>query len=264
MKLHVLAGLPRSGSTLLGNILAQHPDIHVTGTSSLTSCVQAISNTLSASAEAQGELANVRGSYGRYLGAVRAFVDGYYADRSEAHVVDKNRGWVLLPHLLRQISPDSVIVVTVRDPRDVIASIERRHRETAVFVSPVAPTIWEAASRLMGPDGMVGGPIKFCEDLMRRSVPRTVYVPYEALVAAPEQMVSRIEREMGVEPFVHDFQNIANVATDLDALYRGKYPHDGSGAIKPSGRPWNDTLDADLAARIASVFPMYMQSFGYR
>ena len=39
--IHFLAGLPRSGSTLLANILAQNPKIHVTPTSGICDMLQA-------------------------------------------------------------------------------------------------------------------------------------------------------------------------------------------------------------------------------
>ena len=75
--------------------------------------------------------------------------------------------------------------------------------------------------------------------------------------------MARVETELGLEPFGHDFEGVENVATDLDALYRNKYPHDGSGAIKPTGHHWSEVIDEQLAANVAGVFPLYMQTFAY-
>lgn len=263
MNLHVLAGLPRSGSTLLGNVLAQHPDVHVSGTSALPLCIEAVVNVLSNSPEVQSDLAKVPGAYERYVAAMRGLVDGWYAAQPEAHVVDKGRGWILQRALLDQLSPGGAMIVCVRDPRDVLASIERQNRRTAAFNSPVARTIYEACELLMVKEGMVGGPMRFVEDLIRRGSKGVVFVPYESFVSNPTLWLDRIHKTMGVEPFEHDLDNVVNVATDLDALYRNKYPHDGSGAIKPTGHDWRDTLDADLAVKVAGLFPLYMSTFGY-
>lgn len=263
MRLHALAGLPRSGSTLLANVLSQHPHIHVSGTSALSLAVEKVVDTLSTAPEVQSDLANVPGAYDGYLAALRGLCDGWYINRPEAHVVDKGRNWVQYRALLTQIYPGSALIVCVRDPRDVIASIERQHQNTALFNSPVARTIHESADLLMRQDGMVGGPIRFCEDLLRRNLPGVVYVRYESLAASPQTVVDRIYDTFGIPSYQHDFDDVQNVATDLDALYRGKYPHDGSGTVKPSSHTWRDVIDGDLAAKIAGVYPMFMHHFGY-
>jgi sulfotransferase len=263
MKLHVLAGLPRSGTTLLGNVLAQHPDVYVSGTSALPNCIESIVNTLSNVPEIISDLANVKGSYERYVVAMRMFCEGWYTNREEEHILDKGRGWIMYRDLLEQLSPGSTMVVCVRDPRNVIASIERQDRKTAVFNNPIARTLYERADILMKKDAMVGGPIRMIEDLIRRQSSNVVFVRYESLVADPAVQVEKVATAMGLAPFQHDLQGVENIATDLDALYRFKYPHDGSGAIKPTGHNWSEVMDEPLAQLIASVYPLYMQNFGY-
>ena len=44
-RIYFLAGLPRSGSTLLANILAQHPQIHVTPTSGVVDMLVQVRNS---------------------------------------------------------------------------------------------------------------------------------------------------------------------------------------------------------------------------
>jgi sulfotransferase len=262
MTIHVMSGLPRSGTTLLGNILAQHPDVHVSGTSALYDCVEQVVGALSKSDEVKGDLANVPGSYERYLTALRAFINGWYHDRPEPHIVDKSRGWLMQPLLLAQLDPHAAMIVCVRDPRDVVASIERQHRATALFHSPLTRTLAETTQMLMEPRGMVGGAIRFIEDLLRRNIP-VVWVRYETLCASPEATLARLHKAMGVDPFDHDFDNIVNVATDLDAVHYNKFPHVGSGSLKPPEQTWQTVIPAELAHRIAISYPLYMQTFGY-
>lgn len=239
--IHALAGLPRSGSTLVANILNQHPDVHVTGTSPLFDAIDAVAGALSRAPETRGDLVNVPDSYDRYLGAVRALGDAWWGDRPEPHVVDKSRGWLMQPLLLRQLWPDSALIVCVRDPRDVVASIERQHRRTALFRSPLARTLAETVEVLMRPDGMVGGACRFVEDLLRRKID-VVWVRYESFVVDPSPTLAAINRALGVDPFRYDVENVENVATDLDAFTLHKFPHDAAGAVRPTGRDWRDVL----------------------
>lgn len=261
MKLHALAGLPRSGTTLLGNVLAQHPDVHVSGTSALPLCVEQIVNVLSTAPEVQSDLANVPGAYERYVAAMRSFCEGWYG--GQGTVFDKGRGWVMHRALLEQLFPGSQLVVCVRDPRDVVASIERQNRETAAFNSPLGREITRSTELAMRPDGMVGGPCRFVEDLIRRNYDGVQFVRYESFVRDPYITVERIVSACGLAPFEFDYDGVENQASDLDALYLNKFPHDGSGAIKPTGRSWHDVLDPQIAARIAASYPLYMQTFSY-
>lgn len=260
---HTLAGLPRSGSTLLANVLNQHPQITVSGTSALPYCVEAVQAKLSSSPEVQSDLANVPGAYGNYLAALRGLVEGWYAERATPIVIDKGRTWITQRALLDQLAPRSIVIACVRDPRDVVASIERQHRATALFASPIAPTIYDAADTLMKPDGMIGGPIRYLEDLIRRQHTGVLYLRYESFVADPRRWLAEILTAIAADPYTFDTVNVANSATDLDAIHRGKYPHQGTGKIEPHGRSWHDVLDPELAAKIAAVYPLYMQTFAY-
>lgn len=263
MTVHALAGLPRSGSTLLANILSQHPDVHVSGTSVLAPCIGAVTDRLSVLPEVQSDLANVPGAYENYLSALRGFVEGWYASRDEPVIIDKGRGWMANPLLLRQIDPDSRIICCVRDPRDVIASIERQHRKTPLFDSPLGHDIVAATEAAMSRDGMVGAPLFFMEDAIRRG---TQFLPvrYESLVLQPELVLDRITEHLKLPAHKYDFDNVEDLATDLDAIYRGKFPHRAAGQVQQPSSHWSDVLPEGLAEAIANAYPLFMQTFGYQ
>src|SRR4026208_1819083 len=66
--IHFIAGMPRAGSTLLGNILAQNPRFHVTPTSSLIEALLGMRNKFThlpdykAAPNEAGKMAAVRGA----------------------------------------------------------------------------------------------------------------------------------------------------------------------------------------------------------
>lgn len=258
MTLHAVCGLPRAGTTLLGNLLAQHPDVHVSGTSTLPRAIETLQTMLSTEAEVQSELAQ---SYDRYLAAYRGLIDGWYAHIDSPVVIDKGRGWIMHRALLGQVSPDSRVVVCVRDPRDVIASIVRQDEVSAAFTSPLGQTVEQITAEAMSPTGMVGGPIRFSEDAIRRGAD-ICWVRYETFVAMPDETISRVADTLNLPPYSFDPTNVTNSNPDLDSVWRNKFPHVGSGPIKP-GSSWRDTLAPDIAARIAASYPFFMQTFGY-
>jgi hypothetical protein len=161
-----------------------------------------------------------------------------------------------------QLDPAAVCIGVVRDPRDVFASIVRQDEQSAVFKSELGPTVDTMAADAFGPLGMVGGPIRFCEDAIRRSLP-VQWVRYESLVVDPRGTLNDLAAALGIETHSWDFDAVENIATDVDPLYLGKFPHQGSGPLKAPSSTWRDTLHEQVAANIAASYPLFMQTFGY-
>lgn len=260
--IHYLAGLPRSGSTLLGNLLAQHEDISVTGTSPLVGCVQAVRDVISNNPEVIGQLEHGTDTYDRYLNSIRQMMQAWHADKTTPVVLDKHRLWTNMGPLVSQLDEDSQIICCVRDPRDIIASFEKQERNTALFNSPVDKHLYDYASKTMAPDGMVGMPLKLVEDVIRRRLP-VIWVQYEDFIRDPQPFLDDIVEQMGLAPNEWDFENIVNVSEDMDSVYRNKYPHIGAGALRTPAGSWRDVMNDELGELIASVSPLLMQTFRY-
>ena len=261
--INALAGLPRSGSTLLANVLSQHPDIYVSGTSSLSNVLDAAQGVLSNDPTVISELRANPGMYERYQSALRGLAEGWYSGHDEPCLIDKGRAWAPLWTLQKELWPDAKLLITVRDPRDVIASIERQHRNTGVFRSPLTHSLRDSAEQLMSPDGLVGAQIKFVEDLIRRKAEDVTIIRYESFVYDAVSTLKRITEVLGVDSYDFDIMNVESAGGDADEVWRGKYPHRGTGQIKPSEGSWKEVMDDVLANDIAGVFPMYMQTFSY-
>jgi sulfotransferase len=82
-----LAGLPRSGFTLLLNILGQNPGIHVTPTSGILDILVDTRNCVAFKAipweEGERTLCQVQ----------RHIMEGYFEHIEKPVCIDKNRGW---------------------------------------------------------------------------------------------------------------------------------------------------------------------------
>jgi sulfotransferase len=225
-----------------------------------------LSATISQAPDVVAELAGSPDGIERYRKAFAGLADGYYRSRPAPVVFDKGRLWANHAVLMRDVLPDSVIVVTVRDPRDIVASMERQHRKTGIFRSHNGiPDLHSFASQVMSPQGSVGLFIAGIQDLVQRQLPRVVFVRFENLLAHPQGVIDSIYAALGEAPYTHDYSNVENVAPDVDAVYRYKFPHDGSGAISPArAGSWKGTIPPGIAGQIAGAWPMFMQAFGYQ
>lgn len=118
---YFVAGMPRSGSTLLCNILAQNPRFHVTGTSGIMDIMFGVRNSWDNLIEfkaAPNEAAKVR--------VLRGILDSYYSNEERPVVFDKCRGWLSLIEMAEMVlGHNAKILVPVRDIRDVLASFEK-------------------------------------------------------------------------------------------------------------------------------------------
>lgn len=266
MRFATIAGLPRSGSTLLCNLLDQRDDTIVSSTSALPLVLGQLSQILTNSPEITSDLIANPSTRDRNLDVLRAVVEAWYPDSGEL-MIDKSRGWGATFLLLQRILPEARIVATVRDPREVFASVERQHRASAEY-GPHEPLL-DRANQMFSPQGIIGGPITWVDDLVRRR-PRTeggeaalLVLSYDSLASAPEMTMRSVERHLGLGPHSYDFEAVESAATDVDELYRFKYPHDASGPVKARPSGWQDVISDDIAELIKARWPFFFQTFGF-
>lgn len=272
--LHVIAGLPRSGSTLLCNLLNQRAgEVWATSTSTLPGVLASMSASYSNNPEMTGELANIPEARERNVEALRAVVGAWFEYRTEPVIVDKSRAWGQHLLLLRRAVPEgeASAVVLVRHPCEVLASAELRHRETAEYF-PAEPSAMFARCRALVADQngdmsntVLGAPMLAVEDLIRRRLSRVKFITYNRLVNDTYGVLSEVAELFGLDPeFRHDLTDVANTSTDLDALWRYKWPHEGAGPIEPSQVVWQDIISRDIAEMTLNSCPLLCETFGFR
>lgn len=261
---HTIAGTPRSGSTLLCNILNQNPRFYASSTSCVAQSVRALSSLWSECPEVRSALIGDRqGAERRIVRAARAMVEAWYADRKFPVVFDKGRLWNNQSMVLSQLFPYAHMFVCVRDPRDIFASIEKQHAKNPMLdeaSNPTALTMGGRANSMFQPDGIIGRAIIGVEDLMRRQLDYVHFVQFETLVNNPQLVLDGIYSVIEEESFVHDLTNVINTSDDVDGLYLNKFPHDGSGKIIPQSGSWRDHISDDIADEIMKRFPLFSQS----
>jgi sulfotransferase len=199
--------------------------------------------------------------------SARSFCEAWYKKHSDkVTVFDKSRGWNHNVLHLKQIFPKSKILLTVRDLRNVFASMEKQHRKVPLLdASPSAihKTIYHKAEESFAPNGLIGSPLHGILDIIRRQLD-VLFIKYELLAQHPDQIMKEIYTYLNEPFYQHDFINIKNTAEDVDALYNYKFPHRGSGKVTGGDTDeYRFLMNDEISNLIMSGFHPYNQYFGY-
>lgn len=250
------SGIPRSGSTLLQNLLAQAPFLYCTPTSDMVDIICHIRDKWMQlpSFMAQG----LRVIEPRVVGMLRGAIGGFY-DREFSvgkWVVDKSRAHLSKIELLETILGRQIkIIVPVRDIRDVVASFEKIYRRSSITEHPRPGdamfrrlTVRGRADFLCSPDQTIGYAVNSLQDVFDRGLrDRLIIVPYYELTHYPVETISRVCCECGFEPFVCDPNNVEQITYEDDTVY-GMSLHDVRPIVEPDrGGSWHGVLPDDLA-----------------
>ncbi len=252
-KFYLVGGLPRSGSTLLMNILGQNPRFHVTPTSGLASLLFAIRRTwkqseaLKAIPHASQEMLQTN--------VMRGIVAGWFSHVEQPVCFDKFHFW---PEHLETMAAllggrENVrLLVTVRDLRDVIASFEKLHRETTAL----GMTHQEEAHGLQFRTALGrisifiddAQPVGHAFNAIRDAVTRgwrdcMHFVEYERLVHKPGESMEEIYRFLGEDSYTHDFNNVRQVTMENDSIYGFKDLHNIRPRVEPVLAQWSRVFD---------------------
>jgi sulfotransferase len=117
-----MAGLPRSGSTLLSAILNQNPDVYSGPQTDFPRMMLSIYHETQKSESFQSGY-NTEG----YVNLLRQMPNNFYNNTPKKYVVDKNRTWGTIDNikLLDLLSDDVKIICPVRPILEILASFVR-------------------------------------------------------------------------------------------------------------------------------------------
>lgn len=261
---HFISGLPRSGSTLLVNLLAQNPRFQVGGTSPLVDMLLLIRAAWDRSPEAKAMDPEEAAAARRRV--MMGMFAGYYPHQGVAF--DKSRSWLAHLEMAEALLRRKVkVIVPVRDVRDVLASFELLWRKATALrqieweqrnyhlfqTAPGRCQVW------MAPDGPVGIAYARIRDAIQRGFgDRMLLVPYEALTGNPADTLARIYEFLGETPFAHNFDDVDPVTREDDRAYGFPGLHDMRRKVEASPSRWRELLGdaADQYAPLnAFLFP---------
>jgi sulfotransferase len=269
-KLFFQSSLPRAGSTLLQNILAQNPDIYATPTSGVLELIFGARANYTTSPEfiAQDVELMKKGWQSFANAGMNAF---YNAITDKKYVVDKSRGWGIHYDFLQFVRQDEPkIICMVRDLRDVFASMEnnfRKHPEKQSDILdwakgqgttvPKRVDIWAAGQP-------VGLAIERLSEIFRMGIDsKMLFVKFEDLCLYPDTEMTRIYQYLDIPFYRHDFDNIEQVTKEDDEVYGTFGDHVIRTKLEPVPSKAKQLLGKDVTAWIYDNYKWFFEQFRY-
>jgi sulfotransferase len=246
---YFVAGLPRSGSTLLCNILAQNPKFHTTGTSGIMDIMFGVRNNWDNLLEfkaAPNEHAKIR--------VLRGILDSFYSDVEKPVVFDKCRGWLSLLEMAETVLGQKVkVLVPVRDMRDVLASFEKLWRESAkttqlgqesanYFRFQTVEGRTETWMDVSQPVGLAYNRIR--DAIARGFGDRLLLVDFDDLTNTPEKTMKIVYEFLGEPLYKHNFDHVEQVTWEDDSVHGFKGLHNIRNKVEPMEPQWPKVLGA--------------------
>lgn len=233
-QIHFCGGLPRSGSTVLMNILQQNPRIFTTGSCALYEILcdkilikSRYSETFQAMSTEQAD----RAMYGLIHGATKGWFEGL---TNKPVVISKRHGWSSLLHLY----PNSKFICMVRDLRDVVESFERVNNKTLALHSygnTNTPTpsmhIHEKFKYYFDEPNSLSSNLNTevprLMEVFKKEQNKVLFIRYEDLTRDPLYMLNKIYKFLNEPLFVHDLNNIqqSEVFEHDHAYFRERTDH---------------------------------------
>lgn len=224
---YFMAGLPRSGSTVLSSILNQNPRIYSGPSSPVLPIMLGIEDQFLTGELFRGypkpEQANL---------IISSIIHQYYSDVEKPIVIDKNRAWTdYIVKLEGYISKFAKIICPVRDIDEILTSMImmiRRNpyqegQEKINFIDEqliknnIPLTDDNRCQFIASPNGILGQSYASIEKVLAEGFrDRIHFVEYKDLVNNPEETLSKLYEFLGEEYYKHTFDNLENKNREND------------------------------------------------
>lgn len=268
-KIFYQSSLPRSGSTLLQNILGQNPDFYVTPTSGVLELIYGARGNYTNSPEFKAQDAEVMKS--GFLNFCREGMYGFYNGVTDKkYVVDKSRGWGIHYDFLNQIHPNPKIICMVRDLRDVFASMEKNFRknsdkqDSVLDWSTMQGTTVPKRIDIWSSSPPIGLAIERLLELFRMGIDsKVLFIKFEELCLYPEEQMKRIYEYLELPHYKHDFENIQQLTKEDDEVYGVYGNHTIRTKLEPVRSRANELLGLDVSNWIYDNYQWFFNHFGY-
>lgn len=233
-----MAGLPRSGGTLLASILNQNPAIH----SGASSPVCGMMNSLKASIEITEQF---RAYPKPHVVPAMCYsvLDSFYSDREEEIVVDKSREWATprcFATLRSSLPYEPRVILPVRPIIEILASFISLIHNNSGSVSFLDRDIQvqqvfnfyrhpddTRCDHLMLPKGPIDNALYGLAFACQPENSRYFhFVEYDDLVSNTEATIDGIYDFLGLEKFSHSYDDIQNMFHENDEVHGLNGMHD--------------------------------------
>ena len=208
---YFVAGLPRSGSTMLINLLKQNPEIHGEAVSSLCSIFASVHYNWD-KLDSNIEYPNIKAK----INVLKSIIDHYHDEHQKQIIFDKDRLWVTQIALLEYIYQKPVkMLIPVRNPAEILASFEKIRKTNPIHLTLSDNDLKEATSIparaffFAGPNGPMGLAYQALKDSITMGyLDRLLFIDYNRFCNSPKSQMKRIYDFFELPSFEHNFKQI--------------------------------------------------------
>lgn len=229
---YFMAGLPRSGSTLLSSILNQNPKFYSGPSSPVLGAMFAVEQNFMGN-----ELYHGYPKPDQVREIIGNIPHHFYSDVQQPVVFDKNRAWTArVPYIEGYIGEQAKILVPVRRIDEILTSILTMiHRNPFEEGQPRINFVDEQLIKtdvpindlnrcmyLLGEGGIVYESLNaIMEGFTQNMNDKMHFVDYDDLVNSPKETMENIYDFLEEEFYDHDFESISNIHREDDLITYG-------------------------------------------
>ena len=224
---YFMAGLPRSGSTLLSSILNQNPRFYSGPSSPVLGAMYAVEENFT-----NNELYTGYPKPNQVREIIGSIPHHFYSDVQQPVVFDKNRAWTArVPYIEGYIGQQAKILVPVRRVDEILTSIltmvhrnpfqegqERVNFVDEQLIKTNTPiNDYNRCMYLLGNGGIVYESLNAIMEGFTQNVhDKMHFVDYNDLVSNPEKIMEDIYDFLGEEYYDHEFDSLSNIHREDD------------------------------------------------
>ena len=254
-----MSGLPRSGSTLLGALLNQNPQVHCGAISPVLEMMYHMEQYLKTSEQ---YLAYPKPKQADKI--ISSYIENFYSDIDKPYIIDKSRAWPNnIDRIQQWITEDVKIICPVRPVLEQLASFIQLIHRNPNEISYIDKWLIERkipvndqtrCEYLMSPDGIVDQSLyALSQGIAKGWEKYLLFVEYEDIVSNTQETMDKIYNWLGVPSCAHDLKNIDNKYREDDSVYDLKDMHEVRPQIAKVAKRPEDVLSADIIARYSGL-----------
>lgn len=257
---YFMAGLPRSGSSVLSAILNQNSRFYSGPSSPVVATMLSIENSLS---NDELFLGYPKIEQGKQI--IASVLPQYYSDRPEPVIFDKNRSWtVRLEYISGYFDIKPKVICPVRDVSEILTSFITMLRKNPYEVGGKINFIDEMLVKnnipltddnrcemLASANGILGQSMEGMKKALMEGHDNSLhFVEYKNLVNNPKETIEKIYDFLDEEPFEHTFDNLKNENRENDAqVYGFADMHEVRPKLKSISKDPEKVLSKDIIER---------------
>jgi sulfotransferase len=224
---YFMAGLPRSGSTLLSSILNQNPRFYSGPSSPVLSAMFSLEENFK-----DNELYNGYPKPNQVREIIGSVPHHFYSDIKKPVVIDKNRAWTRRVRYIEEyIGQQAKILVPVRKVDEILTSfLTMIHRnpfqegqprvnflDEQLIKTNISINDYNRCMYLLNSGGILYDSLESIKLAFDQNVRDKMYlVDYNDLVDNPEKTIEDIYDFLGEEYYEHNFDSISNINREND------------------------------------------------